>query len=181
MKRSTTWLVVGATVFLAAGISTAQEQKKVPDEILSELQYLVGSWEVSGRAGDAKINGTFSARWAKGKHCLITEDTFVDADQTEAVLGAGVLGWDPVNKRITHGGFSSDNNAYLNWWKVTPSGDWEGQVRGTEDGVESTAAFKLTKQGKNKFLFESKTPDDQELEVVYTKVPRQKKAGKKKQ
>ena len=167
-----------------AGLVQGQEKTQVPDEIVKELQFLVGKWSFEGRVGDGKVSGTITARWAQGRYCLITQDSIDVAEGDAESIGrnraAGVIGWEPKNERITHGGFSSDGNAFLNWWKVTESGDWEGETSGTMEGQEGPSAFKITKHGKDKFVFESTTPEGQEIEVAYTKTPWQGKRGNRK-
>jgi hypothetical protein len=170
--------VLAVAIVATAGIVRGQEQAGIPSEAAGVLQYLEGTWEFTGRIGEQKQSGTFTARWTRGRYALITQDSTKDDGAKEPILSAGVIGWDSARKQITHFSCASDNNVYVNRWNVTPSGDWVGQLTGTRDGKEFADAFKITKKADT-FVITSKDPQGKEAEFVYKKLPAPKQGAKK--
>jgi hypothetical protein len=123
------------SVLLGSGLAFGEEPVETPKEILKELGYLVGSWKTEGRTGDEKSTGTWSARWAQGKHCLIEQSSYTQAGEDQPRISAGVIGWDPIKKRITHHNFWSNGECYSLRWAVKSPTEWEGELVGVEEGV----------------------------------------------
>ena len=153
---------------LLLGELQAQQAPKMPKEAAEVLQYLEGEWQVSGRIGNDKITGTFTARAVPGRYALITRDSQVFKGET--IRRVGVLGWDPAEERLRHFGFSEDNEIFLNHWNVNEAGEWIGEISGTQKGEKFSAAFKITKK-TNGFIFES---EDEGEEIIYTKKEKKK-------
>jgi hypothetical protein len=170
-------VLVAVAIAATAGILRAQQQADLPPEALGVLQYLEGTWEFTGRIGEQKQSGTFTARWALGRHALITEDSTKDDGAEKPILSAGVIGWDSARKQITHFSCATDNNVYVNRWNVTPTGDWVGQLTGTRDGKESADTFKITRK-PDTFVFTSKDAQGKDLEFVYKRLPGPKQSAK---
>ncbi len=57
MKRLSIALAV-TTAILIGNVAIAQEQTGVPEEIVKELGYLVGTWRFEGKLGDDVMSGT---------------------------------------------------------------------------------------------------------------------------
>jgi hypothetical protein len=170
---------IGMVAILAtAGIARAQQQPELPAEATKVLQYLEGTWEFAGRIGDEKCSGTFSARWARGRYALITQDSLTVDGAPQPALSAGVIGWDPTRKQITHCGIGSDNGMFVNRWNVTATGEWVGQLTGTREGKEHADAFKITTE-PDKFVIESKDAEGKEAEFVYKRLPGPKEGARK--
>ena len=108
---------------------------------------------------------------------MIEQSSYSAAGSTQKMMSTGVIGWDPVKKRITHHNFWAHNECYTLLWNLTPSGDWEGELRGVEKGKEFTTNPKLLKKGPDRWVYTSKNAAGDEIEVLFTKVPEQK--GKK--
>ena len=176
LVRSVGLIAIVATVSIAG----AQQQSEIPAEAAGVLQYLEGTWELAGRIGEERFSGTFTARWVRGRYALITQDSMKADGAANPIRGAGVIGWDPAREQITHFSFASDNNAYVNCWKVTATGDWVGQLTGTREGKEFSDEFKITKEA-DRFVITSKDAQGKESEFVYEKLPDQKQRPRKKQ
>jgi hypothetical protein len=168
--------VVAATLVPAYG----QEQTEVPGDILAELDYFVGTWQIEGRIGEKQLKGTWSTRWARGKHCLIQQSSETVEGEAKPAMSTGVCGWDPAKKRITHHVFWSDNTCYTLRYMVKSPTEWEGEVTGVGGGVEFTAKNKLVKKGPDEFVYESRNSDGEEIEGVFRKVEARKGRGRRK-
>ena len=175
LVRSIGLVAIVATV----SIARAQQQSEIPAEATGVLQYLEGTWEFAGRIGDEKFSGTFTARWARGRYALITQDSMKAEGTANPIRSAGVIGWDPTRKQITHFGFASDDNAYVSRWNVTATGDWVGQMTGTREGKEFSDEFKITTE-PDRFVITSKDAQGKDADFVYEKLPAQKQRPKKK-
>ena len=88
MKRLTIALVVVAIAFLG-NVAFGQETAGIPDEIIKELDALVGTWKVEGKIGDKEQTGKFTCRWGrtedKKKVCLVGRFSY----KTGEIPGAG--------------------------------------------------------------------------------------------
>jgi hypothetical protein len=144
------------------------------------LKYLQGTWECNGRIGDERLSGTFTARWTRGRYALVTHDSTKSDGAADPFRSVGVIGWDPARKQITHFGFASDNNVYVNRWNVTATGEWVGQLTGTREDKEYSEEFKRTKE-PDRFVITSKDAEGKEAEFVYERLPAQKQRPKEKQ
>ena len=182
--RMLTRSIAVLAILVAADIARAQQQVDIPAEAAGVLQYLEGTWTFTGSIGDEKLSGTFTARWARGRYALITEDSTKAGAATDSILSAGVIGWDPVQEKVTHFGFASDNNVYVNRWDVTAPGEWVGKLTGTREGKEFSDTFKITKDStkeSDRFVITSKDAQGKEAEFVYNKLPVPKQRTKKEQ
>ena len=64
MKCFVTLLSVTA-VFLGSAKTFADEQPGIPDEIIKEMDWLVGTWKAEGEVGGKTQAGEFTCRWAQ--------------------------------------------------------------------------------------------------------------------
>jgi hypothetical protein len=163
MKSTVLFLVV----FLTAGVGWSQE-RRVPDEILRELNYMVGTWKAEGKVGEIAVQGKWSTRWAPGKHCLMRESS-VDIEGV-MVTGIGVIGWDPAAERITEQVFFDNNDAALLKWKVLPSGEWEGTLTATQLGQPIERTVKLIKKGSGEMVYLEAASENEESRIILRKV-----------
>ena len=152
----------------ATAMAYGQERVKVPDKIIKELQWMVGTWKVEGGSIENKVDGTWSARWSPGKHCLMRQSSHKAGNQT--LVGIGVIGWDGATERIVEQVFFSNNDSALLRWKVLPSGNWEGDVTGLQNGVKFERQAKITRKGPNESVYEEMTEGKTTCEVVLRKV-----------
>ena len=156
------------------------EPAQVPEAILKEFGFLVGDWKTNGRSGDAKTTGTWSARWAKGKHCLIARCSFTPPGEDQPRTSAGVIGWDPIRQGITHNEFWANGECHTYHWSVKSPTEWEGKVISAGDGKESTSEARLSRKGPDEWVLERKDLDGEEIEVVFRRVKRMRKARQSK-
>ena len=74
MRRLSIALAAMALVAIGLHHVAAAQEAAVPDEIIKELDGLVGTWESEGKVGGEEQTGGFTCRWArsedKRKVCL---------------------------------------------------------------------------------------------------------------
>lgn len=64
MKRGVVFAV--AVAFVLASRGYCQAQSEIPDEVLKNFRYFVGSWKTESKLGDVASEGSWTARWGKG-------------------------------------------------------------------------------------------------------------------
>jgi hypothetical protein len=115
MKRLTLPLVVMTVAFLSNAVF-GQEAAGIPDEIIKELDVLVGTWTVEGKIGDKEQTGGFTCRWMrtddKKKCCLLGRGTYTTDGKTN--IHVSLMGWNAANKCIEDRGFASDGGSGIN-------------------------------------------------------------------
>jgi hypothetical protein len=169
-------IALGITVvLLATNLGHCQEQSEIPDEVLKNFRYFVGSWKTTGKVGDVTSEGTWAARWGKGKNCLVRESSYTD--DGEMMFGTGLIGWDAAKKCIVEYAFWTNNESYTLLWTLQADGNLDGTLMGVEEGKEFSAKCKVVKNSPSEFVYESKDVSGDDIRVVFQKVPRQK--GKK--
>ena len=170
--------MLSTTLLLAASMVVGQaEESKIPQEVLKQLKYMEGTWEVVGNVENEEVRGIWSARWAPGKHCLLRRSEHEIGG--ESVIGVGVIGWDGVTETITEQVFFSNNGSALLRWKVLPSGNLEGEISSYREGQKSAGKVTMTKDGSAKMLYRAKNSDGEEIKATMSKVERRGKKGKK--
>lgn len=94
-------LTVVAFAFVSS-VAFAEEPAGIPDNIVTELSSLVGTWEVERKIGDVTQTGHFTCRWEKdeeGKKCCIIGRFRYDTNG-EIRSGVTLIGWNAVKKCI---------------------------------------------------------------------------------
>ena len=160
-------------LLLAASMVVGQaEGNAIPPDISKELDSLTGTWEVTGTFKGNKIEGTWSARWAPGKHCLMRRSSLSGTPRAkDRVIGIGVIGWDGATETITEQVFNDDNTSALVRWKVLPSGDWEGEVSGFREGQKFVANVKMKKSVAEEITYEEIAADGTGGDVLLRRTP----------
>ena len=123
-------------VVLACDVSSGQDEVKVPERALAELDYLVGTWKVEGRAGDTPYKGKQVVKWATGEHCLRVNWQGTVGDLP--VHGTGVVGWDALEEQILDVAFIANVGHRTMRWTIETAKVWEGKMCGNAlgDAVE---------------------------------------------
>jgi len=156
------------------------EPAEVPKDFLKEFAKMVGHWKTEGRSGDAKTIGTWSARWAPGRYCLIAHCSFTPPGEDRPRTSAGVIGWDPIRQGITHNEFWANGECHTYHWSVKSTTEWEGKVISVGNGKESTSEAHISRKGPDEWVLERKDLDGEEIEVVFRRVKRMRKARQSK-
>lgn len=142
-----------AAVVVAASVVVGQANEPgVPTKILKELEYVVGDWSYEGKEdGKVVYSGTWSVRWAPGKHCVI--GSWSGKGLEGMVQGTGVMGWDVAKKQIVQFSLSSLGEHAMDRYTVTSSTQWEGESTGVNNkGKPITSKLRLEKKA-NEFTW----------------------------
>ena len=167
---------------LVGNVTVAQEPAGVPENIVKELDYLVGTWNAEGKVGDDESTGRFSCRWARLKDrkkvCLIGNWSYTVGGKTE--IGANIIGWDAVRKCIEDRGFSDQGGCATLRWTVKSPTEWRGEVHDILDGEEIEAKAEITKKGNSEFVYDAKTSTGETIRWVFRKVATERKSRRAK-
>ncbi len=172
-------IALAATVFVIAGlhhVADAQEAA-VPDEIIKELNGLVGTWESEGKVGGEEQTGGFTCRWArsedKKKVCLIGNFSYKTGDEVRS--GVTLIGWNAAKKCIEDRGFDVlGGNATL-LWKIESPTLWKGDITIVEKGETITAKADLAKKSPTEFVYEAAMDNGDTARVVFRKMKTERK------
>jgi hypothetical protein len=172
MKRSRIALVT--TVVFVAGLHhvAAAQDASIPDEIIQELDGLVGTWKSEGMLGGEEQTGGFTCRWArsegKKKVCLIGRFSYKTGDAVRS--GVTLIGWNAAKKCIEDRGFDAlGGNATLLWSIQSPT-LWKGDVTIVEGGETMKAKADLVKKGPSEMIYEAEIDNGETARVVFRKV-----------
>lgn len=171
MKRLAIPLIVVAVAFLS-NVASGQEAAGIPEEIIKELDFCVGTWRFEGKTGDKELTGRWTGRWAytkdKKKICLIAESTFVIDGVT--VNWVGLMGWNAAKKCIEDRGFNASGGSQVISYKVISPGKWQGEVVAVENGREVRSKQDLIRKGPSEAVIESKSETGQEVIWVLRRI-----------
>ena len=176
MKRLTIALVaVAAAVAFLGNMVLAQEPVGIPEEIVKELDYLAGTWNVEGKVEGKEQTGGFTCRWArtadKKKVCLIGRFSYKTGD--EARSGVTLIGWNAAKKCIEDHGFDANGGNGTLCWKIESPTLLRGEVSMVEDGQEVKGKAVLVKKGPSEFVYEAELENGEVARVVCRKVKEQ--------
>jgi len=164
---SLTLILAGVGAALGADQAKQEQAEGIPKEIQKELAGLVGTWKMEGRVGTEKFSGTWVAKWAKGRHCLVRNAAFQEGEETG--VSVSVIGWNAATSRLEEHAFGSDGSSGILRWKVKSATEWEGELEAVEDGQSFTAAAKVVKKGPTEVIYETKNLAGEEVEIVLRK------------
>jgi hypothetical protein len=130
-----------AFLMMVSTIAIADEKVEVPAEALKEMSFLVGEWESQGTFNGEEMSGTYSAKWAPGRHCLILTSSWNGH-------ASGIGGWSPDRKQYVEYWYGSDGNNRtfrysLNRKKDVWSGKW---MEINKEGKKGSGKVRLQKR-----------------------------------
>ena len=179
MKCSIIAVVVMAVAFLG-NVTVAEEAPGIPDEIIAELDWFVGTWKAEGKVGNQKQTGGITLRWAQTKDgkkvCLIGRFSYTTGDETRS--GANIIGWNVAKECVEDRGFNDLGGNGTLYWFIESATKWRGEIVTVMDGEEINSKADLIKKGDSEIVIESVTDDGEVSRVEYTKVERKRKQRK---
>jgi uncharacterized protein (TIGR02246 family) len=126
------------------------KQGKTREQVLNELDWMIGDWVDSDDTGTLKIN----VKWSRNKAYLVRSFTVTSKNEVE-LEGTEIVGWDPANNVLrswvfdTNGGFASGT------WKQKGK-SWYCHLAGVQaDGKKASAVHIFTPQGADSYTFQS--------------------------
>jgi len=134
-------MMAAAFVMMTSTVAIAQQKHGVPDKALNEMAFLVGEWAVKGTLNGQEMTGTYSAKWAPGKHCLILASTW-------SAQASGVGGWSPDRKQYVEYWYVSDGSTRMFRYTLDKErGVWSGRwVEVGSDGKKGSGKITLQKK-----------------------------------
>jgi len=145
-----------------------------PHDRLSELEWLIGTWEDSDKTNKVDVRSQFL--WARGGNFITRNVTVKEGGET-TLEGFQIIGWDPLEERIRSWTFDDEGGFSDGRW--TRDGDrWLVRETGVSaDGDRTTADTTFNKVAADKFTFESNNrtldgepqPSVDRLEIVRVK------------
>ena len=183
MKRLTIVLVAAAIALTSLHRATsAEEAGGIPDEIVKELDSLVGTWETEGKIGNKRQTGEFTLRWErtaeKKKICLSGKFLFV-VDGNES-RGVTLIGWNAGKQCIEDRGFDANGGNDVLYWKVKSPTLWKGELVSVADGETVTAKADLIRKSDTEFVMEAEYDNGDISRSVMRKAERERKKKAKK-
>ncbi|TWU34841.1 hypothetical protein Poly41_39840 [Novipirellula artificiosorum] len=175
MKRFSILIALAAIV--TANTCVVASAEGISDEIVKELDYLVGKWESEGNVGDKHQVGGFTCRWArteeKEKVCLFAEFSYKTGDDINS--GVTLIGWNEAKQSIEDRGFNaSGGNATLLWTIKSPK-LWQGDLTFIKNGETLKGKGDLIKKSDSEFVFEAEYDNGDVSRIVFRKLKQERK------
>lgn len=138
----------------SASILFGQINAGTTEDRLQELQYFVGTWQVTGSVGNEKFDGEMTWKWINNKNFL-TQSLAIPSRRAEYLE---VVGWDPEKKSIASWGFGTYGGHGKFLWRKGDSG-WQADVVGrwiAWDGTRLVQNRSWQRIDEDHFVFEER-------------------------
>ena len=176
MKRLAISLIAVAASCIGT-VAVAEDKPGIPDEIIAELDGLVGTWAVDGNVGDKKQTGDFICRWAQNRQnrrcCIIGDFSYTIGDQLSS--GVTLIGWNATEGCIEDRGFDAQGGNGRLLWTVKSPTHWTGVITIVRSGEEVEAEAHLIKKEDGSIVYEAEGDDGKVARHVFTKVKKERK------
>ena len=153
----------------------AQESSGIPDEIVKELDGIVGTWKVE--LADPQQKGEITFRWErtenKEKICLSGRSFFVIDGRR--LHGVSLVGWNAGKQCIEDRGFDANGGNGVLYWKIDSPTLWKGESIDVADGKTVTGKVFLVRKSPSEFVFEAEYENGDVSRSVMRKVKRERK------
>jgi hypothetical protein len=137
-----------STAVLLAG---AMVGGALPDEVIRELDYYVGTWTYEWKMDGTTYTGKWSVEWSPDKSCLLSHWSSVGPDGPGK--GTKITGWDLQKNEMVDLDFGDNGAHILSRYKNTSGTLWEGHGTGaTSEGEVETCKYQL-KLDSDKFIW----------------------------
>ncbi len=168
--RGLTIAVVGVAVAFLGNVAFCQDKPGIPDEIIKELDSLVGTWKVEGKIGNKVQNGTYKCWWGrtedKKKACLVGRFSYTGASTRN---GMNLIGWNATKKCIEDRGFDVNGGNATLYWTVKSPTEYQGEFVFVENGQEVKSKGVLIKKGPSEIVMESESAAGEVSRFVFRK------------
>ena len=155
----------------------AEEANGIPDEIVRELDGIVGTWKFEGKLGDEEQVGEVTLRWErtadKKKICLSGRSVVVTNGKESH--GRSLIGWNSGKNCIEDRRFYANGGNDVLYWTVKSATHWQGETIGLADGSVVTGKADLIKKSDSEFVFEAEYDNGVVARSVLRKVKRERK------
>ena len=117
-------------VLLVLTVCSASARGEESDD--PTLQAFVGTWKVSGSAAGMELDGTFVARWASSKVCLLSNYKFTLGGTP--LVGNHIFGFDSASQSYRVLGFFSHGTVEDYHYRKVSDGVYKGKYAGSAEG-----------------------------------------------
>jgi hypothetical protein len=125
----------------------------LPDNIAKELGFFVGEWTAEGNLAGTPLKGSWSARWAPQKHCILLSALFtLDGEE---VHGTGITGWDNSKEEVVTRTFFSNGAMEDIRYKLASPGVLKGIHTVSTRGEPFKANCEVRTEQFDKWTFKS--------------------------
>jgi hypothetical protein len=124
---------------------------QLPEEAVNELDYYVGDWNFEWEVDDVTYRGTWSAKWAPDKSCLVSHWTSVSP--IGKASGRKITGWDASKKQTVDLDCSSRGEIMVSRHSKVKDNLWIGEGTGSNEDGESVSCKFETKTEPNRFTW----------------------------
>ncbi len=161
--------LVGAAVAFLGNVAFCQEKPGIPDEIIKELDSLVGTWKVEGKIGNKEQNGTYKCWWGrtedKKKVCLVGRFSYAGSESMRN--GMNLIGWNATRKCIEDRGFDVNGGNATLYWTVKSPTEYQGEFVFVENGQEVKSKGVLIKKSPSEIVMESESATGEVSRFVF--------------
>ena len=123
-----------------------------PHDRLSELDWLIGTWEDSDKNDKLTVRSQFV--WARGGN-FITRNVSVTREGEPTLEGWQIIGWDPIAQQIHSWTFDSEGGYSNGTWTHDGNNWLARQIGVTPDGDRTTADETFIQVSPDRFTWES--------------------------
>jgi hypothetical protein len=178
--RSLSIALALTAAILVGGVNVAEEPAGVPEKVVKDLEYLVGTWEFEGKTGDDVMAGTVSYRWArsKGKEKYALLENWSYKEGGTPVTGVGLMGWNAAWNCLVESGCNSAGDCFMTHWVGKSPTEWQGEFTDSIAGKEVEGRGVLVKKGPAEFVYEGEFTTGKTSRVVFRKVTKERKPRK---
>ena len=149
MHRIPLTFFIGVTVCIG-NLGLAQE---MPTNLREQIEkHYIGDWEFSMKGADATFQGTYTATWAPGNHCVMVHD--VATGPQGKVHTTGILAWQPDTKTVVHHGFISNGDYFRILYDRFEGNQWSGRVTGLVNGKRAEDSDAVVVWHQDRIVYE---------------------------
>jgi hypothetical protein len=168
MRHMTTFLFVTMAAFLG-NMAFGQEAAGIPEEIIAQLDSLVGTWEVEGKIGDKMQTGSYTCWWGRAadnkKACLVGRFAYKTSEAGRN--GMNLIGWNSIKKCIEDRGFDANGGNATLYWTVKSPTEYQGEFLMVENGKETKSKGTLIKKGTSQIVMESESETGEVARFIF--------------
>ena len=153
----------------------AQESSGIPDEIVKELDGIVGTWKVELADPQQKWEITFRWERTENKEKICLSGRSFSVIDGRRLHGVSLVGWNAGKQCIEDRGFGADGGNGVFYWKVESPTLWKGEQVMVVEGETVTGKVELIKKSDSEFVVEAEYDNGVVSRSVMRKVKRERK------
>ena len=142
-------LNLAAVVLLTLLVAGEAKEVKIPKEALAELDYFVGTWNVTEASDQGKtIKATWKFEWVPGKPCIRCTQNWSDPAGTD--VGAGIFGYNVARQQMVYVQFYASGSHAVMRYTECSGPIWKGRIMGVDDSGEAIDPVEISLEKKTR-------------------------------